>query len=188
VQGWTPEKEAFAYNLEKQHGLPEGTLRGMSWVESQFGRLREHSNTYQGEYQLGPHIRDQYKVPQGQSRDWQESMKGGASYAAQNMRDLQSKIGRAPTREELYLAHQQGEDAAARFLNHPNTPAGRLTKAGNVTANHGNPAAPARDFTDKFTRQFEAGVKLGQNELWNGPQAKMQVGDQEMLARMGAGP
>jgi hypothetical protein len=187
VQGWTPEKEAMAYNLEKQHGLPEGTLRGMSWVESNFGRLREHSNTYQGEYQLGKPIRQQYGVPEAQSRNWQESMKGGAAYAAQNMHDLQSRIGRQPTRDELYLAHQQGEGAAGNFINHPNTPIGRLTKAVNIRSNHGNPAAPARDFVDKFTKQFEAGTKLGQNELWNGPQAKPGMGDQQMLAGMPGG-
>lgn len=184
VQGWTPEKEVMAYNLEKQYGLPEGTMRGMSWVESQFGRLREHGPTYQGEFQLGPKIREQYHVPQGQSRNWQESMKGGAAYAAQNMHDLQDKIHRAPTRAELYLAHQQGEGAAAKFINHPNTPIGRLTTAQNIRANHGNPAAPARDFSDKFTKMFEAGSKLGQNELWNGPQATEQLGDKQMLANM----
>ena len=69
---------------------------------------------------------------------------------------LTTALGRAPTDAELYLAHQQDGSGAAKLLTNPNTPAGQLVNPKAISANGGDPNAPAKQFTDMWIKKFNA--------------------------------
>jgi hypothetical protein len=56
----------------------------------------------------------------------------------------------------VYLAHQQGVTGAKNLLGNPNARAGDVTAPGNLSANQGDPNAPASQFTEYWRRKYEA--------------------------------
>lgn len=72
-----------------------------------------------------------------------------ARLAASNRDALRDRIGRDPTEEELYAAHQQGAGGAAALINNPTARAGDVLGDRAVRVNGGDPNMPARDFLAK---------------------------------------
>ena len=139
--------------LEQKYNLPEGYLRGMSWVESQYGSQHDRPGSqYKGMFQMGQHERQQYGVKN--PADWRQSAEGAARLGAANKTQLESSLGRPVTGQELYIAHQQGQGGARSLLSHPNAPAGSAVNPKFIRSNHGNPNAPASQFTQKFAERY----------------------------------
>jgi len=182
VVGWTPEKEAMAYNLEQKYGLPEGTIQGMSYRESQFGKLANRPGSqYQSEFQLGKAIRGKSGVTD--TRDFQQTAEAAAKYAQENQAGLRAKLGREPTREELYMGHQQGLGGASKLISNPNASAASQIGQRFASANGGR-GMSSQQFIDKHSRAFNEGIKQGDNQLWNSKSAP-GIGDKTQLAMRG---
>lgn len=74
---------------------------------------------------------------------------------ADNYRALQSKLGRAPTEGELYLAHQQGAGGALKLLLNANAKAYEVVGTDQVLNNGGSKDMSAKDFASKWTSKFD---------------------------------
>lgn len=71
-----------------------------------------------------------------------------------NYKSLEKSIGRPPTPTELYMAHQQGAVGAAKLINNPDEPAGKLVPPSHITGNYGNPNMTAREYLETWSRHF----------------------------------
>jgi hypothetical protein len=163
---------AFA-DLEKQKKLPTGLLTAMYGIESNFGRAHDRPGSqYQGPFQLGRDIRRQFGVTN--PADWRQSAAAAASYASSNANILRQRLGREPTGQELYMAHQQGAGGASALLAHPNAPAGSLVNPLFVRANGGDPNAPASAFTGRFGSKYDNNLRAVTQGA--GPMVPMQPG------------
>jgi hypothetical protein len=78
-----------------------------------------------------------------------------ARLTAANASALTSVLGRPPTPEELYLAHQQGATGATKLLQNPNATPASLGLGDAVAVNNGNPNAPASAFVNKYANVYD---------------------------------
>lgn len=158
---------------EKRQHLPSGVLTALYGIESNFGRAADRRGSqFKGPFQLGNAIRRQYGV--ANPADFYQSMRGAAAYAADNANILRNRLGRDPTGQELYMAHQQGAGGASALLTHPNAPAGSVINPRFVSANGGNPNAPSQALLDLFKGKYDN--KLRAVTQGAGPIVPMQPG------------
>lgn len=79
-----------------------------------------------------------------------------ARLARDNAEVLKAGLGRAPTNEELYLAHQQGATGALKILQNPDAPVAPLV--GETAANrNGGAGLTAGQFAAKYAERFNEG-------------------------------
>lgn len=79
-----------------------------------------------------------------------------ARLARDNAEVLKAGLGRAPTDEELYLAHQQGATGALKILQNPDAPVASLV--GETAANrNGGAGLTASQFAAKYAERFNEG-------------------------------
>lgn len=141
---------------EDQYGLPSGYLSRTRSIESRNGQ-----DTYNpksgaaGDFQFIPSTARQYGL--ANPYDLEQAADAAGRFTRDNMQYLQSKLGRAPTQGELYLAHQQGAGGAYKLLSNPDTPAGQIVGAKAVAWNGGDPNAPALQFANKWVSKFDGG-------------------------------
>jgi len=167
-----PGAEEHFTMLEHKYGLPDGYLRGMAWVETQFGTQHDRPGSqYKGMFQMGQHERQTYGVKN--PADWRQSAEGAAKMGAENQKALTPALGRQPTAQELYITHQQGLGGGKSLLTHPNSPAGRVADPKFIRSNNGNPKAPASEFVQKFADRFNSAPGR------NGEQAPTQFAKNE---------
>jgi hypothetical protein len=102
--------------------------------------------------QFMPQTWDQFG--QGDRRNPVESVLATQRYAAANAQTLAPVLGRDPTDAELYLAHQQGGEGAAKLFANPNARAGSLVGDAAIRNNGGDPNAPAFMFTNMWIGRF----------------------------------
>ncbi len=139
--------------LEQQYQLPQGYLSNTWGIESKNGTNMGSPNaTYQGHFQLGPAVRQQYGVTD--PTDLNQSATAAAALAADNAQRLRAALGRDPTGAELYLAHQQGATGAKSLLTNPDAPAGSVANPRFIAANGGDPSASASDFVRKWADKY----------------------------------
>ncbi len=86
--------------------------------------------------------------------NYAESADAAARLAADNKVALTARLGRAPTDAELYLAHQQGAEGAAKLLANPAMRAGDLVGDRAVRVNAGDPNMSAAAFSGMWTQKF----------------------------------
>jgi hypothetical protein len=116
----------------------------VSGVESAGGtNLGKRGN----EYQMGaPEIAQYGSGPEGMRRMTEDYY-----------RQMTTNLGRSPTPQELYLAHQQGVQGATKLLNNPDMPAGKVVPPSHIIGNGGDPNMLAKDYVAKqFGRYDEA--------------------------------
>ena len=119
-------------------------------IESRGGTMRDRPGSkFHGKYQMGPGF--------GGHGDEETRFRRGSETNADQLR---KSLGREPTHTELYMAHQQGANAAAKMGAHPDrTPHNLGVSDKNIRANHGDPNKPSKDFVNKFApRMHEDGV------------------------------
>ena len=140
-------------DIEDKYGLPSGYLDQTAEIESNHNpRSFNELSKAKGMFQFIPGTAREYGLKN--PYDPIASADAAARYAVKNQSALRDALGRDPSAGELYLAHQQGTDGAVRLLNNPNTPAGRLVNPRNISANGGNPNAPASQFANKWTSRY----------------------------------
>lgn len=143
-------------SYEERYGLPAGYLSRTRSIES-----RDGQNTFNpksgaaGDFQFIPSTAKQYGL--ANPYDLNQAADAAGRFTRDNMQYLQSKLGRAPTAGELYLAHQQGAGGAVKLLTNPDTPAGQLVGQKAVAWNGGDPNAPALQFANKWVSKFDGG-------------------------------
>jgi hypothetical protein len=91
----------------------------------------------------------------GMGDDVDSQVQGGVQFLAQKQKEIGAALGREPQPWEVYLAHQQGTGGAAALLAHPNTPAGQVVSPQNISANGGDPSAPASQFTGRIQQIYQ---------------------------------
>lgn len=74
---------------------------------------------------------------------------------------LQRSLGRSPTFEEAYLAHQQGIGGANCLLSSPNAPATSCVSASAVTGNGGNTGMTSGEFSALVEGYYNTGSLTG---------------------------
>jgi soluble lytic murein transglycosylase-like protein len=86
--------------------------------------------------------------------DFEQAADGAARLAADNRDQLATRLGRAPTDVEVYLAHNQGAGGAAALLSNPTVRAGDLVGDYAIRVNGGDPNAPASAFTSMIANRW----------------------------------
>lgn len=74
---------------------------------------------------------------------------------ADNYAALSKSLGRAPTEAELYLAHQQGAQGAAKLLSNPDAPAIDILGKKQVLNNGGKANMKASDFANLWRQKYD---------------------------------
>jgi hypothetical protein len=85
-----------------------------------------------------------------------ESAEGAARLAVRNAKRFEELMGRKPTNEELYLAHQQGADGVVKLLKNPNARAADIVGEDAVAWNGGGPGMTAGDFVGFWTSRYRS--------------------------------
>lgn len=138
-----------------QKGInPEDFVR-IGFRESSF-KAGAKNGKYEGMYQLSDAKRQEYGVARG---DWKANASAAATDMAKFSKDFEDKYGRAPTRAETYLSHQQGLTGLDRLVSNPTMNA--IEARGNAKAITGN--------VDKADRQNAASWTSQEFiDYWNG--------------------
>lgn len=105
-----------------------------------------------GLFQFVPSTAKQYGL--SNPMDPAASADAAARLTADNTKALTAALGRAPTPGELYLAHQQGADGAAKLILNPNAPAVSSVGLGAVMNNGGAQSMTGRQFANMWTGRF----------------------------------
>ncbi len=99
----------------------------------------------------------------GQKGNTETDIKNGLKFLQVKKQEMTAALGREPAGWEVYLAHQQGTGGAIALLSKSNSPARDVVPAENISANGGNPDAPASAFVDKvrnlYSRKASQAVK-----------------------------
>ncbi len=136
-----------------QHGLPPGYLERTAQIESSMNPSARNPNSSAGGlFQFIDSTAQQYGLTN--KFDPNASTDAAARLAADNRGVLQKSLGRDPTAEELYLAHQQGAGGASKLLSNPNARAVDVVGADAVKLNGGNPNMTAGEFAQLWTSKF----------------------------------
>lgn len=115
-----------------------------------------------GLFQFMPKTAKQYKI--GNPKNASDSAEGAARLLKDNAVMLERKLGRAPTPEELYLAHQQGAGGALALLTaDPNENAiealgkvykNKMTAAAAIVNNGGSVTMTSGEFVQKWQEKY----------------------------------
>ena len=144
-----PQDDPFGLReLEQEYGLPEGYLTTTAQIESGMNPNAQNPNSSAaGLFQFIGSTAAQYGLTN--PLDGRASARAAAELAADNREVLRSVLGRDPTGEELYLAHQQGSGGARALLSNPDGLAVSVLDNPNaVTLNMGNENMTASQFAD----------------------------------------
>ena len=136
-------------------GVNTDTLERTARLENASGDPNAVSSTgARGYLQWTGSTAKQYGVTPG---DAASEADGGARFQIDNRLALANALGRAPTEAEVYLAHQQGAEGAAKLILHPDLPAAvALGNANAIAVNGGTPGMTAAAFVQKWTDKFNA--------------------------------
>ena len=134
------------------YGISGSYLQRVQQIESGSNPNQTSSTGAQGPFQFIPSTAKQYGLKN--PFDMQASADAAARLAADNSKALTAQLGRPPTDAELYLAHQQGSDGAAKLLANPNARAGDIVGDKAIRVNGGDPNAPASAFTSMWAAKF----------------------------------
>lgn len=153
-----PEKKGTDYSeyfskLERDHNLPYGYLNRLAEIESG-GRpdAANPNSSARGMFQFMPKTAAQYGLKDANNPV--EAGSAAARLAQDNANTLRQLIGREPTAEELYLAHQQGATGAAALINNPDARAIDVVKPSHITGNGGNEFMTSREFMQKWAGKY----------------------------------
>lgn len=119
----SPQIEALIAAASARTGVPADTLRSFVRIESG-GRPDVVTGSYRGLLQLSPQEFSRYGG-QGDIMNPEANMMAGATKIKAESDRFASRYGRAPSADELYMLHQQGEGGAAAHMSNPDAPAWR---------------------------------------------------------------
>lgn len=145
-------------DLEGRFNLPAGYLARTADIESDSDPNAQNPNsTAGGLFQFVDKTAKEYGLTN--KFDPLESSVAAARLAANNQIRLEKLIGRRPTPAELYLAHQQGADGAAKLINmaetQPTDLATSLVGIDEVKLNGGNEQTTVSAFVRLWKNKFQ---------------------------------
>ena len=111
-----------------EKGIPPEDFVRIGFRESTF-KANSKNGIYQGLYQMSP---DKVKEHRIDPMDYKANAAAAAKDMSKWSKEFEAKYGRAPTRGELYLSHQQGETGISRLVNNPNQNAIEARKSENA--------------------------------------------------------
>lgn len=154
--------------IEKEKGLPEGTLDAFAEIESGSGRnLRAKSSSAKGPFQFVDATAKRFNLTD--PMDPIASAVATAEYAAQNRALFKQQFGREPTGRDLYLMHQQGEGGGPKLLRNPNARAVDTVGLQAVLNNGGNINMTAGQFAELIQRKYD-----NADAMWRGRRGAAQ--------------
>jgi soluble lytic murein transglycosylase-like protein len=109
---------ALLDSTEKKYGLPQGYLYRTGAIESGFDNGSVSKAGARGVFQFMPSTAKQYGLTN--PHDPVASADAAGRLAADNHAALTAGLGRPPSADELYLAHNQGAKGALSILQNPN--------------------------------------------------------------------
>ena len=159
----TPELAAAIKATEEKYGdLPKGLLEELASIESEGGRnLVNPKSSARGPFQFMEYTGPEFGLMTEADRmDIAKSTDAAARLTIRNKQTLEKKLGRTVSGGELYLAHQQGADGAAKLLKNPNALArdvvGGKDPASKIRLNGGDPdKVTAGAFATKWTSKID---------------------------------
>lgn len=120
-----------------------------------------------GKYQFIDSTAKQYGItaPFGTPEYTQQEEEAIKRFTSDNYNILKEKLGREPSQGELYLAHQQGANGAAKLIGSQSNAAQSVGQDA-IALNAGNQAQTGQDFANQWINKFEGGQ--GQNVIQGG--------------------
>ncbi|MGZ5241183.1 MAG: transglycosylase SLT domain-containing protein [Caldimonas sp.] len=133
------------------NGVSAAYLRKVASIESS-GNANARNGPASGLFQFMPDTAARYGL--SDPTDPVAASNAAARLTRDNQAALTKALGRAPTMGELYLAHQQGAEGAAKLLTNPNATAASLVGIKAVTGNGGSADMTAAQFAGKWTSRL----------------------------------
>lgn len=166
-------------NAGAQYGVTGSYLMRVQQMETGSNPNQTSPTGAQGPFQFIPSTAKRYGL--ADPFNYAASADAAARFAADNKVTLTSSLGRVPSDQELYLAHNQGAQGASLLLAHPNQRAGDLVGDRAIRVNGGDPDAPAATFTSMITGKFNnAPVAATANRKAQAYQAIMSIPDDQI--------
>lgn len=144
-----------------RYGLPRQYLENAAVVESRCNpNAGAKASSAKG---LGQFINSTWRAyGNGQDvYDPEANADAMARLAKNDVARLQRKLGRSPTFEEGYLAHQQGIGGASCLISNPSAPATSCVSSAAVTGNGGNLGMSGGQFSAHIQGYYNAGSLTG---------------------------
>ena len=144
-----------------KYGLPSQYLENAAVVESRCNPNAKAGGSSAGG--LGQFIDSTWaKYAPGQDKfDAAANADAMAHLTSDDVDGLTQKLGRSPTFEEAYLAHQQGLGGASCLIGNPNAPATNCVSAGAVTGNGGSTSMTGGQFSSLVEGYYNSGSLSG---------------------------
>lgn len=148
-------------NAANQQGVSPNVLSYIAQVESGGNpNAKNPKSSAGGLFQFIDSTANQYGL---QDRfNPEQASNAAAQLLKDNSNFLSKKLGREPTQDELYLAHQQGAQGAYNLISNPNARASDLVGRDAISLNRGNPDMTAAQFVGQW-KQGKSGNAVGED-------------------------
>lgn len=148
-------------NAANQQGVSPNVLSYIAQVESGGNPNAKNPNSSAGGlFQFIDSTANQYGV---QDRfNPEQASNAAARLLKDNSSFLSKRLGREPTQDELYLAHQQGAQGAYNLLSNPNARASDIVGKDAISLNRGSPDMTAAQFVGQW-KQGKSGNAVGED-------------------------
>lgn len=145
----------YLAELNNKYALPSDYLHKTGWLESKYDpNAHSDKSSAGGLYQFTDDTAKRFNL--SNKFDGPSNADAAARYAIENSKYLQKKLGHAPDGAELYLAHQQGAEGAAKLLKNLNAPAASIVGKDAVINNGGKLDMTAGDFARLWLNKYSA--------------------------------
>jgi hypothetical protein len=102
----------------EKYGVDPQYLKALAQVESSYDPSEKAGSGAAGLFQFMPKTAKAYDLKD--PYDYKAAAEAAARFTIDNQMSLTKRLGREPTPQELYMAHQQGATGAGKILSKPN--------------------------------------------------------------------
>lgn len=136
-------------NAAQRYGVDPDVLSFIAQRESNFNPQAKNPNSSaKGLFQFIDGTAKDYKLDDPFNPE--KSSDAAARFTRDNISFLRKNLGREPTKEEIYLGHQQGPAGALKLLSNPNAKASDIVGADAIRLNKGDPDMPVSQFLSQW--------------------------------------
>lgn len=169
VAVYDPSKApSYIRDMATKNGLSPEFMTKTAWIESKFDPMAKNASGAAGLFQVIPSTAK--KLGLADPFNGEANTEAAVRHTLENQKLLTKNLGRNPTDQELYLAHQQGGAGASALLTNPDrsavevlaplyksrrdpTGVGTATKA--VVGNGGRADMTAKDFAGMWSNKWD---------------------------------
>ena len=154
TRGMSGEVRSIITEAAQRHGVDPNAMLTIAMLESSGNPAARNPNSSAGGlFQFIDGTAKQYNL--ADRFDPRQASDAAARLARDNAAHLKRALGRDPTPGELYLAHQQGAEGAARLLSNPDARAASIVGEDAVRLNAGRSEMTAGEFARMWTGKAE---------------------------------